>query len=158
MWLPGPLFSSPRAEMTLSFWAPSCAKRMEGAEEEECRVASQTVYGRTNFGTWKIWSPGRTYWGGACNIGSGHLSINGNPGDDPDSYSKCQGNANCLCRCRAAGSDPREAQRDARAEAEQKRPGIKAAKEAKKADRKAERQADRQARRHAGAADRKSVV
>lgn len=121
-------------------------------EEEECRVASQTVYGRTNFGTWKIWSPGRTYWGGACNIGSGHLSINGNPGDDPDSYSKCQGNANCLCRCRAAGSDPREAQRDARAEAEQKRPGIKAAKEAKKADRKAERQADRQARRHAGAA------
>ena len=39
----------PRAEMTLSFWAPSCAKRMEGAEEEECRVEATTARRNTHF-------------------------------------------------------------------------------------------------------------
>ena len=39
----------PRAKMTLSFWAPSCAKRMEGAEEEECRVEATTARRNTDF-------------------------------------------------------------------------------------------------------------
>ena len=39
----------PRAEMTLSFWAPSCAKRMEGAEVEECRVQATTARRNTDF-------------------------------------------------------------------------------------------------------------